>query len=40
MSVLARLSFIAPIMQKLDAKKVADLVRIVVGNFERSEAGD
>src|SRR3984893_5313939 len=30
----------ANIMQKLDAKNVADLVRIVVGNFERSEAGD
>ena len=28
------------IMQKLNAKNVADLVRIVVGNFERSEAGD
>ena len=28
----------ANIMQKLDAKNVADLVRIVVGNFERSEA--
>jgi DNA-binding CsgD family transcriptional regulator len=30
----------ANIMQKLDARNVADLVRIVVGNFERSEAGD
>jgi DNA-binding CsgD family transcriptional regulator len=30
----------ANIMQKLDAKNVADLVRIVVGNSERSEAGD
>jgi DNA-binding CsgD family transcriptional regulator len=30
----------ANIMQKLDAKNVADLVRIVVGNIERSEAGD
>lgn len=29
----------ANIMQKLDAKNVADLVRIVVGNFESSEAG-
>jgi DNA-binding CsgD family transcriptional regulator len=30
----------ANIMQKLDAKNVADLVRIAVGNFERSETGD
>jgi DNA-binding CsgD family transcriptional regulator len=30
----------ANIMQKLDAKNVADLVRIVAGNFERSDAGD
>ncbi len=30
----------ANIMQKLGAKNVADLVRIVVGSFERSEAGD
>jgi FixJ family two-component response regulator len=30
----------ANIMQKLDAKNVADLVRIVVGNSEHSEAGD
>src|SRR6202047_1047001 len=30
----------ANIMQKLDANNVAALVRIVVGNSERSEAGD
>jgi DNA-binding CsgD family transcriptional regulator len=30
----------ANIMQKLGAKNVADLVRIVVGSFEGSEAGD
>ena len=30
----------ANIMQKLDAKNVADLVRIAVGNIERSEASD
>jgi FixJ family two-component response regulator len=30
----------ANIMQKLDAKNIADLVRIVVGNVERSEAGN
>ena len=30
----------ANIMQKLDARNVADLVRMVVGNSERSEAGE
>ena len=30
----------ANIMQKLNAKNVADLVRVVVGNFERSRGGD
>ena len=30
----------ANILQKLNAKNVADLVRIVVGNFERSRGGD